>query len=105
MVAPLDEDLLDVFPKGGMIHLCGNHTQHLDAWEKMPKMKVYQVGRFDFEQYNARKRADQLLYFFPADERKNEFPCMELVDYAMSITGGERMVIMSAVPPQKKRSK
>ena len=105
MVAPLDEDLLDVFPKGGMIHLCGTHTQHLDTWVNMPQLKVYQIGRFDFEQYNARKRADQLLYFFPADERKNEFPCMELVDYAMSVTGGERMVIMSAVPPQKKRGK
>ncbi|MGN0752891.1 MAG: hypothetical protein ACI4ME_00390 [Aristaeellaceae bacterium] len=105
MVAPLDAALLDVFPKGGMIHLCGSHTQHLDTWVNMPQLRVYQIGRFDFEEYAARKRADQLLYFFPADERKNEFPCMELVDYAMSVTGGERMVIMSAVPPQKKRSK
>lgn len=105
LVAPLDAALLDVFPKGGMIHLCGTHTQHLDTWVNMPQLRVFQIGRFDFAEYATRKRKDQLLYFFPADERTNEFPCMELIEQAMAATGGERMVIMASVPPQKKHSK
>ena len=34
-IAPLDEQLLSVYPNGGMIHLCGSHTQHIPTWRNM----------------------------------------------------------------------
>lgn len=101
-VAPLDAALLDVFPKGGMIHLCGSHHQHMDTWVDMPQLRVYQLIRTELEEYFAKMRKDQLLYFFPADEKTNTFPCQKLIDQAMEITKGERMVIMAAVPPVRK---
>ena len=105
MVAPLDAQLLDVFPKGGMIHLCGSHKQHMQAWADMPQMRVLQVAHIDFEDYFKKSRQDQILYFFPADEKKNEYPCQRLIDMAMEVTGGERMVIMANVPPVRKPKK
>ena len=95
--------VLEIFPKGGMIHLCGSHHQHIDTWVNMDKMRVFQLIRTELEEYFAKMRKDQLLYFFPADEKKNVYPSREFIEQAMDITGGNRMVIMAAVPPVKKK--
>ncbi|MBE6883715.1 MAG: hypothetical protein E7487_03835 [Ruminococcaceae bacterium] len=87
-IAPLDEKLLSVYPHGGMIHLCGSHTQHLDTFRKMKSLKALQLNdraAADLSIYFEQLREDQIIYLNP---------CKELsIEKALEITHGERLII------------
>ncbi len=93
-VAPLDEELLTVYPNGGMIHLCGVHTQHIPVWRQMKPLRAVQLNdraAEDLEVYWNGLRPDQLFYVNPC-------PGMP-VERIMKITGGRRLVIIADTPP------
>jgi len=93
MIAPLDDQLLSVYPNGGMIHLCGVHTQHIPVWREMKSLKAIQTNdraSEDLEIYFAELRDDQIIYLNPTNTMT--------VERAMEITGGHRIVIVAEVP-------
>jgi len=88
LIAPLDDELLSVYPHGGMIHICGAHTQHMNAFRNMKSLKAIQVNdraAGDLKAYYEGLREDQILYLNPCQEMT--------VEKAMEITGGHRLVI------------
>jgi hypothetical protein len=87
-IAPLDDELLSLYPNGGMIHLCGSHTQHIPAWREMKSLRTIQLcnrAAADLEIYYKELREDQIIYFEPCDEMS--------VERAVEITGGKRLVV------------
>ncbi len=87
-VAPLDHALLSVYPNGGMIHLCGSHTQHIPTWQAMPSLRAVQLNdraAQDLDAYFRGLRDDQIIYLIPFDGMP--------VSRAMAITGGHRLVL------------
>ena len=67
-IAPLDDALLSVYPHGGMIHLCGVHTQHLPVWREMASLRAVQLNdraAEDLEAYFRGLREDQVIYLNP----------------------------------------
>ena len=91
-IAGLDNELLGVYPKGGMMHLCGRHTQHIPAFKAMPKLKAIQINdraAHDLEIYFNDLREDQIIYLNPCQGMP--------VDKAMDITGGKRLVIADTI--------
>ena len=89
-IAPLDKEVLSCFPKGGMIHLCGSHTQHIPTWRDMPEMRAFQLNdraSDDFEVYFKELRDDQIIYFSPTEDTT--------IKRAMDISGGRRIVIVA----------
>ncbi len=87
-IAPLDEQLLSVYPRGGMIHLCGVHTQHIPVWREMAAMRSFQLNdraAEDLETYVRELRDDQVFYVNPTDTMTPE--------RILTITGGKRCVI------------
>ena len=88
MVAPLDEELLSVYPNGGMIHLCGVHTQHMKTFRNMKALKAVQVNdraAHDLAAYFEGLREDQVIYLNPCEGMTE--------DQAVAITGGKRLII------------
>ena len=88
-IAPLDDALLRVYPHGGMIHLCGSHTQHLNTWKALPSFRAFQINdraAEDLEAYFRGLRDDQIMYV-------NAFKGMPF-DRIMDITDGKRVVIV-----------
>lgn len=88
-VAPLDDALLSVYPKGGMIHLCGSHVQHIPTWRSMKSLRAVQVNdraAEDLQRYFHGLRDDQILYV-------NTCAGMT-AERAISITGGKRLVLV-----------
>jgi len=74
-IAPLDEEVLSVYPHGGMYHLCGSHSQHLATWREMPCLRAFQVNdraTEDFERYVSTLRDDQIIYAFPTANMTKE---------------------------------
>ncbi len=93
LIAPLDAELLAEYPCGGMIHLCGCHTQHIEAWRDMPSLRSIQVNdraAGDLDAYFRGLREDQVIYLNPCAE----MPAAE----ALEITGGKRLVIVGERP-------
>jgi hypothetical protein len=93
LVAPLDEALLAVYPHGGMIHLCGRHTQHIRVWQAMKSLRAVQINdraAKDLEIYFRELRDDQIFYLSPTK--------MMTIERAMQITGGRRLVIVADIP-------
>lgn len=89
-VAPLDAALLAVHPDGGMIHLCGAHTQHIPVWRKMTALRAVQLNdraAEDLPAYFHGLREDQVLYVNPC-------PGMPVTEI-LRITGGRRVVIVA----------
>ena len=89
-VAPLDDALLSVYPHGGMIHLCGAHTQHLPTWRQMRSLRAVQLNDRavdDLELYSQGLRDDQIIY-------ANAYEGMP-VERIMEVTGGRRVVIVA----------
>ncbi len=87
-IAPLDEELLAVYPGGGMMHLCGSHLQILESLRNMEHLHAVQLNdraADDLESYFNGLREDQIIYL-------NPYPGMT-VERAMEITGGHRLVI------------
>jgi hypothetical protein len=92
-IEPLDDELLSVYPNGGMIHLCGAHTQHIPIWRDMKSVRAIQVNdraSEDLEIYFNELRDDQVIYLNPT--------ATMTVERAMHITGGRRLVIVAEVP-------
>ena len=92
-IAPLDAEVLSCFPRGGMIHLCGSHTQHIPAWHNMPEMRAFQLNdraSDDFPVYFKELRDDQIIYFSPSD--------VVSIEQALEISGGRRLVIVANLP-------
>lgn len=91
-IAPLDDRLLSLYPHGGMIHLCGAHTQHIDTFAAMPHLRAVQVNdraAEDLALYFHGLREDQILYVNPC-------PGMP-VEKILSVTGGRRTVICADI--------
>lgn len=89
LIAPLDDRLLSVYPNGGMIHLCGSHTQHIEAFRNMKSLRSIQINdraSQDLQAYFDGLRDDQIIYFCPCDE--------VTLEQAMEITNGHRLVIV-----------
>lgn len=88
-VAPLDEQLLAVYPHGGMIHICGAHAQHISAWRGMGTLRAVQLNdraAEDLEIYFNELRDDQVLYVSP---------CAAMpLERIMRITHGRRLVLI-----------
>ncbi len=88
-IAPLDHALLSLYPHGGMIHLCGSHTQHLATWKSLQVFRAFQINdraAEDLHVYFHGLRDDQIIYV-------NAFAGMPF-DRIMDITGGRRVVIV-----------
>ncbi|MHB9031771.1 MAG: uroporphyrinogen decarboxylase/cobalamine-independent methonine synthase family protein [Anaerolineae bacterium] len=69
-IAPLDRKVLAQHPRGGMIHTCGRHTQHIPAWRVMPELRALQMNdraAEDLPLYLAEMRADQAFYVNPCE--------------------------------------
>jgi hypothetical protein len=67
-VAPLDSEILSVWPHGGMIHLCGASAQHIETWRAMQPLASVQLNdraADDLPRYAASLRPDQVLYVSP----------------------------------------
>jgi hypothetical protein len=89
-IAPLDEALLRVYPHGGMIHLCGIHTQHLPVWRAMASLRAVQLNdraADDTALYLAGLRDDQMLYV----NAYEQMPVARILE----ITGGRRTVVVA----------
>jgi len=87
-IAPYDDALLSVYPNGGMIHLCGAHTQHVTTWREMKSVRAIQVNdraSEDLEIYFEELREDQILYVIPCEGMP--------LGKSMEVTGGRRVVI------------
>lgn len=92
LIAPLDDEVLSLYPGGGLIHLCGDHTRHIAAWRAMRSMRAVQVNdraAEDLEIYFKELRDDQVIYLNPT--------ATMTVERAMAITGGRRLVIVGEV--------
>lgn len=92
-IAPLDDQLLRVYPNPGMIHLCGAHAQHIPAWREMRSLRAVQLNdraAEDLEVYWRELRDDQVFYV-------NPYPGMP-VEEILRITGGRRVVIVAEPP-------
>lgn len=88
LVADLDERVLNVYPNGGMIHLCGRHTQHINTFREMKALKAIQVNdraAHDLERYFNELRDDQIIYLNPCEGMTAE--------RALEITKGKRLII------------
>ena len=89
-VAPLDDELLSTYPHGGMIHLCGMHTQHIPAWNEMRSLRALQL--------NDRAAEDLAMYFHEMREDVVFYvnPCEGMpVERIVEITGGQRVVVVA----------
>lgn len=85
-IAPLDDEILSVYPNGGMIHLCGAHTQHVEAFRQMASLRAVQINdraADDVATYFDQLRDDQVLY---VNLRPGTWQTVR------DITGGRRLV-------------
>jgi hypothetical protein len=91
-IAPLDQEILSRYPGGGMIHLCGSHSQHIPVWKAMTSLRAVQLNDRAAEDtalfFNG-LRPDQILYVNPCDAMP--------VSRIMEITGGRRTVIVGDI--------
>jgi hypothetical protein len=86
--APLDDAIFQVYPNGGLIHLCGSHRQHIAAWREMASLRAVQLNdraAEDLEYFYEGLRDDQIIYVNPCPEMT--------VKRTLEITGGDRTVI------------
>ena len=89
-IAPLDAQVLSIYPRGGMIHLCGAHTQHIPVWREMKELRAVQINHRaadDLERYFHELRGDQILYVAPYEK----MPLRRV----LQITDGRRLVVQT----------
>ena len=90
-IAPLDNEILGLYPRGGMLHLCGSHTQHAAAFRAMPNLRALEISgpaALDLPRWFAELRDDQVFYLSPCEGMT--------VEDAIRTTGGDRLVINAA---------
>ncbi len=64
-----DDAILSRYPNGGMIHLCGTHTQHIDTWREMKSLTSIQLNdraSEDLEIY-LRELPEKVYYVVPCE--------------------------------------
>ena len=87
-IAPLDNEILGVHPRGGMLHMCGAHAQHIPALRAMTNLRAIQINdraAHDLPLFFAGLRDDQIIYLDPCDGMT--------AARALAITGGDRLVV------------
>ncbi len=92
-IADLDDAILGEYENGGMIHLCGTHTQHIDTFRKMKNLRALQLNDRAVEHlpnYLEGIRDDQVLYVTPC-------PTMSL-EKIMEISKGKKIILAANVP-------
>lgn len=88
-IASLDAEVMSLYQHGGLIHLCGAHTQHIPTWRRMKELKSVQMNdraTLDLPAYFDGLRDDQILYV----DYFEDLPLEE----ALTITNGERTVLI-----------
>jgi len=88
-IAEYDNELLSLYPNGGMLHLCGTHSQHIPAWREMKKLRAVQINDTaaeDLELYFEGLRDDQIIYVNVCETMT--------VKKILEITNGKRVVII-----------
>jgi len=98
-IAELDEEVLSLHPKGGMIHLCGVHERHIPTWREMPSLKSIQlssVANESVEAYAQESRPDQVVYVGPTDI----LPLRTIMD---ATDGGYHVILAADIDPPKRR--
>jgi hypothetical protein len=88
-IAPFDDDILSIYPHGGMMHLCGGHTQHIPTWRAMTSLRAVQLNdqaADEMETYFDGLREDQISYITPTEH----MPVSRIV----RVTGGRRVVVI-----------
>ncbi len=93
-IAPYDEELLALYPNGGMIHFCGSHTQHLQTLRDMKSLHALQLNdraAQDLQLYYDNLREDQVIYL----------NCCNVMPYekAFEITKGKKIIFVEAGDP------
>lgn len=89
MIAPLDDKLLGAYPNGGMIHICGSHAQHVNAFKNMKNLRALQLNDracSDLDFYLKNTRPDQLFYVNFCKEMSPE--------EALKISNGGKRIIL-----------
>ena len=94
--ATLDDKILQLYPGGGMIHLCGSHRQHIPVWREMELLRAVQLNdraADDYELYFNGLRDDQIIYLFPT--------AYMTIERALEISKGKRLVLVTQIeePP------
>jgi len=90
LIAPLDAELLSLYPHGGMIHLCGVHAQHNPVWREMASLRAVQMNDRavdDLGVYLTELREDQMLYANAYDQMP--------VERILTTTSGHRTVVVA----------
>jgi len=88
-IMPLDNELLGLYPGGGMIHLCGGHTHLIPLFAQMENLKTVQLNdraSEELEHYVKGLREDQVIYLNLCAGMPEE--------RALEIAGKKRMVIV-----------
>ena len=99
-VADLDDALLGEYESGGMIHLCGSHTQHMETFRNMKNLRALQLNdraAEDLALYLEGLRDDQILYINPCSGMP--------IEKILEISKGERIVLVARVPSPDKAGK
>lgn len=89
-ILPLDNALLGVYPNGGMIHLCGSHSQLIPLFAAMENLKSVQLNdraAEELELYVQGLRPDQVIYLNPCEGMPAE--------RALEIAAGHKLVVIS----------
>jgi len=100
MIAPYDVRVLNVYPHGGMIHLCGAHEQHIPVFRDMKSLRSVQVNdraARSLEKYFTGLRDDQIIYLNPCKEMT--------LEEAMEITGGDRVIYVGRLDTPVEKAK
>ncbi len=86
-IMPYEEEVLSLYPHGGMIHLCGIHTQHIPVWRNMKTVRMLQLNdraSADLPAYFRGLRPDQVIYNLECPE----MPWQQAAEFS----GGRRIV-------------
>lgn len=87
-IMPLDDELLGVYPHGGMIHLCGSHTHLLPLFRQMPHLRSVQLNdraSEDLEMYVKGLRKDQVIYLCPCEGMP--------LERGLEIAGSKKLIV------------
>lgn len=91
-VAPLDREILGLYPEGGSIHLCGAHEHLIPVFRSMEELRAVQLNdraSDGFARYFAGLREDQLIYVTPSEQMP--------LERILSISGGHRVIVQSCI--------
>ena len=88
-IAQKDDAVLSRYPNGGMIHLCGSHTQHIPVWKQMKSLTAVQVNdraAEDLEIY-LREMSEKVYYVAPCEAMPRERIEQFAIDHKIIIVG------------------